>query len=104
PQGVLPHPDGSVWIADSGNNRVRIVAMDGTISTFAVLGGVRSLAFTRFGEILIGADFGVWRVTDTGLLPAAGTGEFLRLRSGRSSFLISIAWRKLVTRMRSPAL
>lgn len=76
PQGVLALPDGTVWIADSGNNRVRIVAKDGTISTFAVVPGVRSLARAVFGEILIGADLGVWRVTGTGLLPAAGTGEF----------------------------
>ncbi|MEZ5402206.1 MAG: hypothetical protein R2729_21205 [Bryobacteraceae bacterium] len=35
PQGVAVAPDGSIYIADSGNNRVRRVAADGTISTVA---------------------------------------------------------------------
>ncbi len=76
PQGVMAHPDGSVWIADSGNSRVRIVSKDGTISTFAALTGLRSLLYTHFGTILIGADFGVLKVADIGLLPAAGSSEY----------------------------
>ncbi len=35
PQGVTVGSDGAVYIGDSGNDRVRKVATDGTISTFA---------------------------------------------------------------------
>ncbi len=35
PMGVLASPDGGFWIADSGNDVVRAVAGDGTISTVA---------------------------------------------------------------------
>ncbi len=35
PTDVLGAPDGGYWIADSGNNRIRRVAPDGTITTFA---------------------------------------------------------------------
>ena len=38
-------PDGRVFIADSGNNRIRVVATNGTISTFAGgTGGARARA------------------------------------------------------------
>jgi uncharacterized protein (TIGR03437 family) len=35
PYGVLPAPDGSVYIADTGNNRIRRVTPDGVIRTIA---------------------------------------------------------------------
>jgi RHS repeat-associated protein len=38
PQGVAMGPDGSLYIADSGNNRVRRVGPDGIITTFAGTG------------------------------------------------------------------
>jgi sugar lactone lactonase YvrE len=38
PSGVTLGPDGSLYITDSGNNRVRKVAPDGTISTIAGTG------------------------------------------------------------------
>ncbi len=43
PSGIALGPaiyDGSIFIADSGNNRVRRVARDGTISTFAGTGSI----------------------------------------------------------------
>jgi sugar lactone lactonase YvrE len=42
PSGLALMPDGSLLIADTGNNRVRRVASDGTISTVAGNGGVGS--------------------------------------------------------------
>ncbi len=46
PEGVAPTPDGGILIADTGNERVREVAPDGTISTRA---GTGTLGFSGDG-------------------------------------------------------
>lgn len=40
PHGLALHPDGSLLIADSTNNRIRLVVLGGNISTFAGTGAV----------------------------------------------------------------
>ena len=50
PSAVAAAPDGTIYIADSGNNRVRKVAPDGTISTIAGSG-------SSIGNILLPPSF-----------------------------------------------
>ena len=70
PAGIVSAPDGRVFLADTHNQRVRVVATNGTISTFAGTGqrgfagdggqasaaelsGPRGLAWTSSGTLLI---------------------------------------------------
>ncbi|MEQ2006712.1 MAG: immunoglobulin domain-containing protein, partial [Limisphaerales bacterium] len=46
PHGIAVHPDGSLLIADSTNNRVRLVGTNGNISTFAGTGTAGSAGDT----------------------------------------------------------
>ncbi len=94
PEDVAVGPDGSVFIADSGNHRVRRVSPDGVISTYAGgdnypnsgegrpategwLSGVQSLQVGPDG-VLYFVDFGAFRVkavgTDGRLRTVAGGG------------------------------
>jgi sugar lactone lactonase YvrE len=61
PRGIAVDPtDGTVYIADTGNNRVRRVAPDGTISTFAGTGAVDFNALQgRATEVNLGSPRGM---------------------------------------------
>jgi RHS repeat-associated protein len=102
PGGVAVAPDGSLYIADTGANRIRMVGTDGIISTVAgtgtagfggdggpaseaVLRGPTGLALTAEGDLLvsdtgngrvrlIGRD-GTIRTVAGGAAPADGTGD-----------------------------
>ena len=89
PYGMGFGPDGSIYVADSGNQRIRKIAPDGIITTFAgdgggcnpfnfpcgeggpatsaSLGGVIRVAVARDGSVYIGGGRNLWRVTTDGI-------------------------------------
>lgn len=96
PRGIAVDPaDGTVYIADTGNNRVRRVTPDGTITTFAGTGAVdfnalegratevnlgspRGMVVDRQGNLIV-AEFNTHRIRritrDGALTTIAGNGE-----------------------------
>ncbi|HEX6293026.1 MAG TPA: RHS repeat-associated core domain-containing protein [Herpetosiphonaceae bacterium] len=64
PEGIAVSPDGSVFIADMGNNRIRKVSPDGIITTVA---GTGAAGFSGDGGPATNAQFS--RVTDITLGP-----------------------------------
>jgi RHS repeat-associated protein len=54
PHGVAVATDGSIYIADSGNQRIRRVAPDGTVNTIA---GSGVFGFSGDGDLAVGAAF-----------------------------------------------
>ena len=53
PTGIAVGPDGMIYVADTYNGRIRRVAPDGTVSTFATLGLPSALAFDRAGNLYV---------------------------------------------------
>ncbi len=82
PSGMVVSPNGTLYVADQGNNRVRAVSPDGRITTVAgdghfgwVTSGTRALA-AHIGspnDVTLGPG---------GLLYIAASGEILRLNTG----------------------
>jgi RHS repeat-associated protein len=90
PFGIATGPDGSVYVADSANQRVRRIAPDGTVSTFAgdgngcnpfnfpcgdggpatsaSIGGIIRVAVGPDNSIYIGGGRNLWRVTLDGII------------------------------------
>jgi sugar lactone lactonase YvrE len=75
PTGIDVGPDGSLYIADTGNDRVRILDVGGEVSTLLHTG----LASPR--DVIVGVDGTVW-VADT------GNNRVLRLISGAANLPI----------------
>ena len=68
-------PDGRVFIADTGNNRIRVVATNGTITTFAGGGSNTACSYTGTATGLsLNAPQGV-AVDDSGNVYIADTGN-----------------------------
>lgn len=92
PDGVAADAAGNVYIADSRNNRVRIVPPNGNISTFAGggtavpgdgglatnanLGGVSGVAVDNSGNVLIASGNQIRQVSPSGIITTiAGSGS-----------------------------
>ncbi len=92
PNDIALGPDGSLYIADLSNNRIRRVTPDGTISTFAGTGlttwnaddlsalatnlpGPRSISFDSSGQLYVAAGVRIVRIDTNGVAHEfAGTG------------------------------
>jgi hypothetical protein len=92
PRGVASAPDGSVYVADTGNHTIRRIAMDGTVTTVAGQAGVpgnndglateahlnspSGLDINELGEVFIAdtANYVIRKLTTDGrLITIAGT-------------------------------
>jgi uncharacterized protein (TIGR03437 family) len=77
PTSVAIDGSGNLYIVDAGNQRVRKVAPDGTITTLASLSSPNAVATDAFGNVLAStADRRVWLLPGNGSPTAiAGTGD-----------------------------
>lgn len=91
PYGIVQRPDGALVVADSDNQRLRLVGLDGTVTTLAGTGaegyadgalatarfsGPQGLAITTAGEIFVTdvGNYRVRRISATGVDTIAGNG------------------------------
>jgi sugar lactone lactonase YvrE len=77
PQGLAVSPDGTTFVADSGNNRIRAISTTGVITTFATVVNPTALAFGPTGVLYVVDNVGVQSIGTNGaittVIPAAGS-------------------------------
>ena len=96
PRDVAAAPDGSLVVADTGNQVIRRIAADGTISTIAGF-GVRGPAAARVERGARGsATRPAWRSTATGSVLVADTGNHALRRIAVTGVVTTIVSRRLV--------
>jgi sugar lactone lactonase YvrE len=74
PRALAVAPDGTLFVADTGNDKVRAISPSGVITTVASVEGIRALAFGPDGRLFVADSVGVERVEADGsrttVLPA----------------------------------
>ena len=51
PRGIASDSKGNIYIADTGNNRIRVIDKDGFIKTLRIVPGVRAIASDAAGNL-----------------------------------------------------
>jgi hypothetical protein len=74
PTGIAVGKDGTIYVADMYNGRIRRVAPDGMVSTFATLGLPSALAFDRAGNLYVAdRQLGLRRISPNGTVSVLPT-------------------------------
>jgi hypothetical protein len=90
PRGVASAPDGSVYVADTGNHTIRRIAVDGTVTTVAGQAGVAGFRDGTATDALLSSPSGI-DVNELGEVFIADTGNFIVRKLTTDGRLITIA-------------
>ena len=90
PRGIASAPDGSVYVADTGNHTIRRIAADGTVTTVAGKAGVAGYNDGIATDALLNSPSGL-DVNNLGELFIADTGNFVVRKLTLDGRLITIA-------------
>jgi sugar lactone lactonase YvrE len=66
PQGIAVSTAGTIYVADTGNNRIRVIASNGTISTLAQLGNPTAVAIGSSNVLYVTDSAGLQSVSGSG--------------------------------------
>jgi hypothetical protein len=76
PEGIVAAPDGTIYVADAGNDRVRTIAVDGTINTVvAHLPQPTGLALAADGTLYVADGNAVVTISPSGTVRTFVTGK-----------------------------
>jgi hypothetical protein len=90
PRGVASAPDGSVYVADTGNHTIRRIASDGTVTTVAGQAGVAGFRDGIAKDALLSSPSGI-DINEYGEVFIADTGNFIIRKLTTDGRLITIA-------------
>jgi NHL repeat len=90
PRGIASAPDGSVYVADTGNHTIRRIAADGTVTTVAGHAGVAGFADGVAADALLNMPSGI-DVNALGEVFIADTGNYVIRKLTLDGRLITIA-------------
>jgi hypothetical protein len=90
PRGVAAAPDGSVYVADTGNHTIRRIAADGSVTTVAGQAGVAGFRDGVAADALLSSPSGI-DVNELGEVFIADTGNFIVRKLTTDGRLITIA-------------